>query len=579
MTTEYSQPGKGAIAYPNVDDLVSGHPVDFDRLRNTLVLGTHYAPSFGRHDDLNAQVAMLRQEFVGQSALKFTHALLNMLLRRGIATEVVYGHFQTLWETQADILVELLDSRWLISACDTIADQSPDPAEAQSAALISLFGNTVKLAESERLMQPPEETVTPIAPRTPLFDGMTAFMSGTGDMPANLMNRLGKSLQPHSVSGVIGRELISRCLRNETVFSRLAPRQTAHRWPPYLPPAAPALARAGDPPPVFPSPKAEGPGFILLNDTGRLGKGFHLGTTFACASIRHNLERRGFHDLGWANTRMDFDALIAGGPKPALVVLNGGDILHRGTARAEELLAICTHAKSLGCAVALINATWEANPRRMLKPLESFDLIHLRDTKSRTALSRRLDVTVTPELSIPLIRQTMGEGEYPPPKQAFGVLDSALPGKTKMLLSFAESQGAPFYVMPGDTLIRTRAEVAARQGTTWPQLLQLPDLMRVSGWVTGRFHGMIAALCAGQPVCALSSNTAKVQAFLRDADLDEACLLGRFWPRYSPERKMADITRRFEMQKDAAFVAKRTAYLDDASARIDAMFDAVAALV
>lgn len=565
--------------YPTIDDLVSEAPLDFDRLRTEVVTGTAYAPSFGRHADLADQVAMLTQEFAGQSRLKLTHALLNMLLRRGISTGTVYAQFRRLWEGHGDLLLEILDTRWLISACDTICDHASDPAEKQSAVLVSLFANTVKLAESERLGLDTTGTPRPVPRGTALFDGMTAFVAGKGDMPANLLKRLEQGLDSSSISGAIGREVVTRCLGHDTVFSRFAAKQTLNTWPPYLRPASSGRSSPAALPPSPVPEEGDGPGYILLNDTARLGQSFHIGTVFACASIRKNLARRGFHELGWANDSTRFQALMARGPKPALVVVNGEGTLHHGSARAEELLALCQRAKGLGCAVVLINSLWEANPRRMLPPLRSIDLIHMRDSKSRAALPRRMDVTVTPDVSIQLFLETTKNGGYAPPAHAFGVIDSVVPQVTKTLLTLAEARGAPFYTMPVNTLRKTRAEVAGRAGPVRPQLLQVPDLMTASGWVTGRFHGMIAALCAGQPVCALRSNTAKVEAFLGDAGLAEACRLSRFWRRYSVERQMEEVTRRFEMQKEAGFIAKRNAFLQDAATRIDDMFDAVAALV
>lgn len=234
--------------HQNIPDFLSNKSIDFERFRSSIVAERSYMPSFGRHHDLKRQIDMLEQEFVGQLELKFVHASLNVLLRRGIENEIVYNHFRTLWVEHSDILIDVLDSRWLISACESICDHSDDPAEASSAILISLFMNSLKLAETERLITNPTEADPKIIKgRMPLFDGMTAFMPGGGDMPINLLGRLNRTLQPDTLVGLIGRELISRALSGNTVFTRLAPLQTENSWNTFLPPV-PTLTPAEDPP-------------------------------------------------------------------------------------------------------------------------------------------------------------------------------------------------------------------------------------------------------------------------------------------------------------------------------------------
>lgn len=567
--------------YPTIADYVSVNPLDFDRLRNEIVTGTAYVPAFGRQEDLQQQIAMLEHEFTGQLRLKFVHAVLNVLLRRGIHTDAVYAHFCALWAGHGDILLDTLDSRWLVSACDTISDHSTDPTEAQSAILISLFANTLKLAETERLMTASAESdPARIIRRTPLFDGMTAFMPGGGDMPANLLHRLDRVLQTETLAGMIGREMISRVLSADTVFARLAKWQTRNFWSPYLSPVQKQSSkRDAAPKPKLTASTSDQPGYILLNDTGRLGGSFHIGTVYACASIRQNLDRRGLREIGWANDRTRFNALLAEAERrPALVVLNGEGTLHHGSDRAVELLSLCTQAWKQGIPVAVVNSVWEANPDAMVDALRRADLVHVRDTRSRNALPTQFPAEVTPDMSIHLFCQSVRDGQFLPPHHEIGVMDSVVQATSKALLSFAEAECLPFYVMPGGNLRVIRAVVAERSGPVWPRLLQLPDLMSANAWVTGRFHGMIAALCAGLPVCALSSNTAKIEGLLQDAGLAEACLLEPDWLSLPDDRKREVLVRRFALQQTSEFVKRREVYLETAAQQIDQMFDNVAAL-
>jgi hypothetical protein len=71
-------------SYPSIEDCVSEKPLDFEKLRNEVVTGFTYAPSFGGHKNLQQHINMLAQEFSGQLRLKLLHAILIVLLRRNI---------------------------------------------------------------------------------------------------------------------------------------------------------------------------------------------------------------------------------------------------------------------------------------------------------------------------------------------------------------------------------------------------------------------------------------------------------------------------------------------------------------
>ncbi len=565
--------------YPSYEDCISALPLDLDKLRNEVVIGTSYVPSSGKHFEVSKQFEMLEREFVGQLRLKLVHAQLNVLLRRNTMVRHVYSHFCELWSGHADILLDSLDSRWLISACDSICDHSADPGEATTAILISLFVNSLKLAETERLLSlPSKPDLSLIRGRTPVFDGMTAFMPGGGDMPRNLLLRLDKTLQPETLLGKIGRELINRVLSSDTVFSRFRKLQVRNIWNNYLSPHV-ASNR-----PIASEPRHLNldlckPGYIFLNDTSQLSTSFHIGTVYTCNAIRQNLNCRNLQEIGWANDRGRFDAIVAElATQPSLVVLNGEGTLHHGAARAFELLSICEHAKKLGSKVAVINTVWEGNPDLMVSMLHSADFIHVRDSISFAALPGSLSANVTPDVSIQLFMQAARDGQFLPPHHDIGVIDSVIPTSASALLDFAEHFRAPFFAMPAGSLRKARQSVAARSGVIWPQLMQLPDLMTCHAWVTGRFHGLVAALCLGRPVCALSSNTSKVEGLLRDADITDFCLLGKDWSSAPFEQQLSELVSRFEAQKSVTFIKRRDKFLQTATDQSRCMFDALAAL-
>lgn len=564
--------------YPSFSDYLSEEPLNFDRLRHEIVSGVAYAPAVGMHEDLQQHFDMLEREFAGQSCLKLVHARLIVLIRRERETATVYEHFCRLWDEHAEFLAETLNTRWLVSACDTICDHSADQAEVRVAAMCSLFSNTLKLFETERLLSaaPPPNLGRRVG-GVPIFDGMTAFAAGRGNMVANLLARVDGAFQTDTRTGMIGRELVTRALSSDTVFARPARMQAQNRWRAYLPPSQAYLPSA--PNPARPASADNGRhGYILLNDTGRLGRGYHMGTVAACTAIRQSLGQRGLTEIGWANDGAGFDNVLAqAARKPALVVLNGEGTLHHSAPRAVELLEICTRAKDMGLRVAVVNTVWERNSDAMAATLATADAVHVRDSLSRAALPADSLAQVTPDVSIHLFLQALC-GAKSAPVHDLAVMDSVVPAISDALLRFAEQEILPMFAMPLGNLRKMRQDVAARSGPVWPRVLQLPDVLTSRAWVTGRFHGLIAALCAGRPVCALPSNTAKVEGFLLDTGLAEACLLEKGWINLPVADQRNVLAQRFDMQRTEAFLQRRQDALTVSAERIGAMFDTVAAL-
>ena len=200
---------------------------DLAALAATPMPGEERRYSFGRHDDLEAHIHMLAVEFAGASQLAFYHAVLIVLLRRGIETERTFQRFLDAWKEQGGTLLRELDSRWLVSACDTIVDFSTDDFERAIAVSATQTINTIKLYETERL-NASASPVPPIEGRVPLFDGMSAFVVGQGDMIFNLRKRTAAVCARGGVACSILMELLRRVDENETIYKRLA---DAHKNP------------------------------------------------------------------------------------------------------------------------------------------------------------------------------------------------------------------------------------------------------------------------------------------------------------------------------------------------------------
>jgi len=182
---------------------------------------------------LEDHLEKLSEEFAGESHLSYAHAILTVLIRRDLQTDLAFRHFEAMWSSQAEHLLANLSARWLISACDTIMDCSDDEYERAMAAAGSLFFNTIKLYETERYHS--DTTPAPkgdVGAPVPLFDGLTTFSVGRGELISAQRERIKALARPDSTAASIVLELLNRADRNDTVFQRFAAQHhhDATRW-------------------------------------------------------------------------------------------------------------------------------------------------------------------------------------------------------------------------------------------------------------------------------------------------------------------------------------------------------------
>lgn len=196
---------------------------DFEALKTEIVAAGEPAPAVGRQPKVEDHLAMLAREFSGRPALLFYHAGLTVLIRRGLMVDYAPAAFMDLWRRERDFLLARLDSRWLVSTCDTLLDIADDPAEIGFAAAATLMVNTVRLYETERRVLGSAEAAWPAERyrQRELFDGLTEFGIGHGDMVFNLKQRIARAARSPTVSAAILGELFQRMRANDTVFSRL----------------------------------------------------------------------------------------------------------------------------------------------------------------------------------------------------------------------------------------------------------------------------------------------------------------------------------------------------------------------
>lgn len=207
-------------------------------LRAQVVAHGPARPSYGRVADLPGHLDMIAREFSGRSALELHHAQVIVCLRRGIDVPRMTQRFRELWADEEAFLTRALDSRWLVSACDTIADHSGDRGERQVAVSASLLMATLKLYETERLLRDREQGRWTLLPDklepglVPLFDGLSAYRVGGGDMVANLLQRVRAVYGVQTLAARLLAELLRRAHRFDTVFRRMAGchRSATTRW-------------------------------------------------------------------------------------------------------------------------------------------------------------------------------------------------------------------------------------------------------------------------------------------------------------------------------------------------------------
>ena len=150
---------------------------------------------------------------------------LTVYLRRNKYPEATFSCLRQLVEGNLNLVVNQLNSRWLVSICDSYADFGR-PMEARNALLISTFLNWERLAASYIHWSEPNRTTrrvdNPVDPKNyPLWDGLITVQLTRGDTINNLLIRYAKLLKntPHLLR--IWRALLDRLKDNDSVMSAL----------------------------------------------------------------------------------------------------------------------------------------------------------------------------------------------------------------------------------------------------------------------------------------------------------------------------------------------------------------------
>ena len=204
------------------------HNTNFDELKLRIIESGSPVYTYGSAKNLSEHLSNLRQEFSGASELLYVHAQLIVLIRREADVASNFKLFEQLWAQEEAFLLQHLNTRWLVAAADTFADNSSDMTVKAICLNVASLINTIKAYESERFVThaqrlPVDETQLKKiqTERTALGDGTSALAIGTDDTLRNMRWRLDKVVEYNHPSAQILQTVFARIQTFDTVYHRL----------------------------------------------------------------------------------------------------------------------------------------------------------------------------------------------------------------------------------------------------------------------------------------------------------------------------------------------------------------------
>jgi len=146
-------------------------------------------------------------------------------LRKGKEKERNWIQFTELIENNLKEVCKVIDTRWLISICDTYADYG-DPVARRNAMLVVQTANFEKLWATYLLMYDlklNEEKTEQLKKNKiiPLWDGMYSFNINHGDMTNNFFARVDDLMMDTPVINAIYKTVVQRIKENDTILANL----------------------------------------------------------------------------------------------------------------------------------------------------------------------------------------------------------------------------------------------------------------------------------------------------------------------------------------------------------------------
>lgn len=328
--------------------------------------------------------------------------------------------------------------------------------------------------------------------------------------------------------------------------------------------------------------------YILLNETRLMADHLHLGGNAVARYIEKSMALAGLDCLGSASSAEECNALLSSPhiDQLKLIVLNGEGSAHHDSSRIRDLMLFCMAMKERAIPCVLINTVWYENSPVLGELLDYFDIVAVRESHSMQAIQVwRPDARLVPDISFAAFAEqdSAFEGQLTRPviSSPLAVIDSVNSTVAGQLAAFGEFHRFPVYLMGDshiDALVRHAGSGFQLDGTSYPRILRSPQELTFSdACLTGRFHGLAAAMCAAVPVVALPSTTRKIEGLLNDAGIGDHALLDHDWlgqgrnkQRDSVERLLSSWGRRTHQAV--------AVYTSSAREAIEQLFEDIAAL-
>jgi len=184
-------------------------------------------PLYGSSNDLEEHLIALREVFIGQSELCYTHAKIIVMLRREFEVDKHFKLLEDLWNQESVFLLKHLDFHWLLSASSRFAENSEDQTASSLGIATTCLQISVRLAESERFLtnsihledDKVKQSRLDDGERIPLFEDVPVFKFGTDDTVRFLRWQLNKAAKFH-VAGEILLEVFKRLQEIDTIYKR-----------------------------------------------------------------------------------------------------------------------------------------------------------------------------------------------------------------------------------------------------------------------------------------------------------------------------------------------------------------------
>ncbi|MBW6495127.1 MAG: hypothetical protein K0B16_11345 [Burkholderiaceae bacterium] len=197
-----------------------------------LFISADAPPPQGKRRVIKNQSDGLLFQFRGYPKICHLLSLTISYLRRDTAhTDHARLLFHRIWQEEANILLAILPSRWLISTLQTFLDHGLDEHQRVIGAAGFFYANMIKAYEGERAIigLPPDAVYARTAPKARIgFPGLDQFWLGRTDLILNTNALLLDVSSRDHVAGCVLREFMQRAMAADSIFSRMDQSRIVH---------------------------------------------------------------------------------------------------------------------------------------------------------------------------------------------------------------------------------------------------------------------------------------------------------------------------------------------------------------